>query len=399
MPEQVWITRTGAAYHARKDCECAQDARGWISVELDEAGRAMGLKACDCCGPPRPSGMTEADHRWVKAIADWTQKGLFETRWERAFAYSVLARVPNLSPDDVEPQKYVTTGDGESGKKVDFFIERARLALEVDGYRKDGEPPSQVEIEKRNRFDNALQATGARVSHFSNSQVMHEPEDSISRVSDLMTSRQDAKQPDASAEGQTTAISAPPSTPAVTPTAQQQSKSRTPVVVGTVAILLALIVGAVVLFGGGGSSDTASEASDVTQENVEAELSVSEEVERKEDVGGGDVAIKGDSWVEPVSAFDCPDDFPLKGNIKGSGEPDGKDYLHSPSGSFYDKTSPTRCYSTRQDAYADGFVEYFESCGEVPAYVETPFRQDADDPRWFEANDHLDGDQDGVACE
>ena len=170
MPEQVWITRTGAAYHAHKDCECAQEAKGWISVELDEAGRAMGLKACDCCGPPRPSGMTEADHRWVKAIADWTQKGLFETRWERAFAYSVLARVPTLSPDDVEPQKYVTTGAGESGKKVDFYIERARLALEVDGYRKDGEPPSQAEMDKRNRFDNALQATGARVSHFSNSQ-------------------------------------------------------------------------------------------------------------------------------------------------------------------------------------------------------------------------------------
>ena len=33
MPEQVWITRTGAAYHAHKDCECAQEAKGWISVE------------------------------------------------------------------------------------------------------------------------------------------------------------------------------------------------------------------------------------------------------------------------------------------------------------------------------------------------------------------------------
>lgn len=50
MPDQVWITRTGYAYHARKDCECAEGAKGWVSVEVDEAGRAMGLKARDCCG-------------------------------------------------------------------------------------------------------------------------------------------------------------------------------------------------------------------------------------------------------------------------------------------------------------------------------------------------------------
>lgn len=54
----------------------------------------------------------------------------------------------------------------------------------------------------------------------------------------------------------------------------------------------------------------------------------------------------------PVNAWNCPTDHPIKGNFTTySGEPC---IYHVPSGAFYGKTKPERCYATEREAQADG---------------------------------------------
>lgn len=52
-------------------------------------------------------------------------------------------------------------------------------------------------------------------------------------------------------------------------------------------------------------------------------------------------------WVAPVDG-QCPDGYPIKAN-------DNSGIYHVPSGRFYARTMPERCYATAEDAEADGY--------------------------------------------
>jgi hypothetical protein len=52
-------------------------------------------------------------------------------------------------------------------------------------------------------------------------------------------------------------------------------------------------------------------------------------------------------WIEPADGA-CPSSHPIKGNSNSG-------IFHVPSGRFYARTVPERCYATAEDAAADGF--------------------------------------------
>lgn len=56
--------------------------------------------------------------------------------------------------------------------------------------------------------------------------------------------------------------------------------------------------------------------------------------------------------VEPIDEWTCPDTHPIKGNINIK---KGTKIYHLPSGAYYSKTKPEKCYATEKDAIADGF--------------------------------------------
>jgi hypothetical protein len=56
--------------------------------------------------------------------------------------------------------------------------------------------------------------------------------------------------------------------------------------------------------------------------------------------------------VAPVDAWTCPATHPIKGNFTThSGE---RCIYHPPSGAFYSKTKPERCYASGEEALRDG---------------------------------------------
>ncbi len=52
-------------------------------------------------------------------------------------------------------------------------------------------------------------------------------------------------------------------------------------------------------------------------------------------------------WVAPVDGA-CPDGYPIKAN-------DNSGIFHVPSGRFYARTVPERCYAVAAEALADGY--------------------------------------------
>jgi very-short-patch-repair endonuclease len=147
-------------------------AKSFQAVDLETAADG-GLQPCIGCDAPSPPGVTEGDSQWLRRIDDWHRAGQFDSLWEQVFARRILARISGITVDDVEVQTYISAGTDTY--KVDFFIPKARLVLEVDGYAKGGTPPTVTDNEKRNRRDAALQTQELQVLHFTNSQVQHEP--------------------------------------------------------------------------------------------------------------------------------------------------------------------------------------------------------------------------------
>jgi hypothetical protein len=68
--------------------------------------------------------------------------------------------------------------------------------------------------------------------------------------------------------------------------------------------------------------------------------------------GSREVAQSGRPGVPPKNAWTCPVTQPIKGNFTTySGE---RCIYHPPTGEFYGKTKPERCYATGDDARQDG---------------------------------------------
>lgn len=56
--------------------------------------------------------------------------------------------------------------------------------------------------------------------------------------------------------------------------------------------------------------------------------------------------------VAPADEWNCPETHSIKGNIDVR---KGTMIFHLPSGAYYTRTKPERCYSTEENAVADGF--------------------------------------------
>lgn len=61
--------------------------------------------------------------------------------------------------------------------------------------------------------------------------------------------------------------------------------------------------------------------------------------------------VQSSGGVQGTGGYDCPEDYPVKGNINSKGE---KIY-HVPGGQFYEKTKPEMCFKTPGDAEKAGF--------------------------------------------
>ena len=56
-------------------------------------------------------------------------------------------------------------------------------------------------------------------------------------------------------------------------------------------------------------------------------------------------------WVPPKDAWTCPASHPIKGNLTTR---TGECIYHVPSGAFYLKTKPERCFTSEEDARLAG---------------------------------------------
>jgi very-short-patch-repair endonuclease len=335
--------------------------------------------------------MSEGDGRWLRTIDDWQQKSLLETRWESAFARRVLARIPELLPDDVQPQAYISA-DGKQ-TKVDFLIEKCHLVIEVDGFSKDGEALSQTDVERRNRRDSALSSSGFMVIHFSNTQVSLEVQDCARQIQNAM---------DKASSTSPVAFDVDEKQTGFDPLSHSQGNR----VANSLIIFVALVVFGVAIAGvtyfviGRDASQVAEQAqaavSDVSSSEIPSGSSDPTVVPSDAVDEGNSFTTDEISWVDPLSKSECPANNLIKGLIKGGPTPDGDDFIHVPGGKFYETTSFTRCYSSAELAYKDGFVQYFENCDSARMSGLTPFIEGTD---MYKANDHLDGDKDGFACE
>jgi very-short-patch-repair endonuclease len=185
----VFVTQTGGRYHARTDLECMSKAKSFLPVDLATAADG-GLQPCIGCDAPTLPGVTEGDSQWLRRIDEWQRLGHFDSLWEQVFARRVLARTTGITVDDVEIQTYIKAG-GDT-YKVDFYIPKAKLVLEIDGYAKDDTPSTLTDNEKRNRRDAALQTHEMQVLHFTNSQVQHEPKNCQRQVTAAINARVEA---------------------------------------------------------------------------------------------------------------------------------------------------------------------------------------------------------------
>jgi very-short-patch-repair endonuclease len=387
----VFITATGSKYHLRDDLECTEKAHGLSSVDLDVAGD-MGLRACITCEAPAAGEMSEGDGRWLRTIDDWQQKSLLETRWESAFARRVLARIPELSSDDVQPQAYISA-DGKQ-TKVDFLIEKCQLVIEVDGFSKDGEALSQTDVERRNRRDSALTSSGFMVIHFSNTQVSLEAQDCARQIQNAIGKTSSIPPVAFDIDEKQTGFGA---------VSQPHGNRVAPSLIIVVALVVfgAVIAGVTYFVVGRGTSQVAEQAQTIAPAVSSSEFpgessNTTDASSEAVDVGSSGISAEAVSWVEPISKSECPANNLIKGLIKGGPNPDGNDFIHVPGGKFYETTSFTRCYSSAELAFKDGFVQYFEDCDSARVSGLTPLTKGTD---MYDANDHLDGDEDGVACE
>lgn len=322
---KVYITESGRRYHSKADQECLEKASGTQIVDLEYAV-ALGLTPCQTCGAPIPPGTSEGDLRWLRHIEDWAKSGRFETRQEQAFASQVLAKVQDLNPDDVQPQMIIKVR--EQPERVDFYVAKASLVLEVDGFAKDGAPPSAVDLERRNARDAALQSAGYVVLHFSNAEVQQEPTACISRVSralDMKTSKTSGNASEQDSSFHRASARAPKS--------KGPSRSTVLIVVASGVIGVGALLAAILL------STNRSESTPTTVYAPPSPLESQIPDEPRS------------TWVTPLDKQNCPPDFPFKGNINDKGEK----ILHSPTGQYYESTHPERCYVSPESAEADGY--------------------------------------------
>ncbi|MEI8261983.1 MAG: DUF559 domain-containing protein, partial [Actinomycetes bacterium] len=302
-----------------------------------------------CDAPPLPD-TSEGDHRWLRTIDGWSRAALFDSMWEQAFARRVLAQVSGLGADDVEVQSYVRVGN--ESFKVDFFIPRARLVLEVDGFSKAWDAPTAHDLEKRNRRDASLQSQGYKVLHFSNAQVQQEPQACRMQVQGIVAEalRESPAAPNSGESDRPSVTSVAPNVPsqdgavASTPSkavpAIEKKQSKTGLWIALAGALVAAAVIAVIVVSANNQSQSASSPLTVDVAAPIAEASAPAE----------STPVDVEQSSPPVDG-QCPASLPFKGNINDQGER----IVHSPGQQFYNKVKPEMCFASLEFAIANGF--------------------------------------------
>lgn len=301
-----------------------------------ETAAAGGLNPCLRCDAPSLPGFTEGDARWLRTVDEWARKNLFDTFWEQAFARRVLALTPGIEADDVEVQEYVRVGT--ETYKVDFYIPKAKLILEIDGYAKDGEPVSQIEIEKRNRRDATCQSDGLTILHFSNAQVSLEPEACRSQVASILTLRStqspDLPRPLDSEQHHASKDSAGGSVGSQLPNSTATNKD--PNSRSRIAWILICLLAVAVTFG---VALTLLSRTEPTPANSTAPAPANPTIQ-----------VQTTTSILPMNG-NCPPTYPLKGNNTDEGEL----IVHSPGQQFYSNTKAELCFASIDDAEAAGY--------------------------------------------
>ncbi len=325
----VYVTQTGRRYHARTDLSCMENAKSFMSIDL-EAAADGGLRPCIACDAPQPLGMTEGDSQWLTAIDDWDRAGLFDSLWEQVFARRVLANTAGLSVDDVEIQAYINTGS--ETYKVDFYIPKARLVIEIDGYAKDGTVQTPSDEARRNRRDAALTTHGMQVLHFTNAQVQNEPITCRDQVAAALAARAWKPQSPSTATGTAApeteqplpmpqpAYAAHPTSPPVTP-ASHAGRARLLIGIALVVIVVGVVASIFIIRSGSSSPG----------DKVPSETTTTQSVLPSNGV--------------------CPSDYPYKGNNSSAGQR----IVHAPGQQFYARTDPEICFASIAAAEASGY--------------------------------------------
>ena len=313
-----------------------EHARSFQMVPLETAA-AGGLNPCLQCDAPSLPGSTEGDTRWLRTVDEWARENRFDTFWEQAFARRVLAATPGIEADDVEIQHYVKVG--LETFKVDFFVPKARLILEIDGYAKDGAPVTQVEIEKRNRRDATFQSDGLTILHFSNAQVSFEPESCRRQVASILSARTTQQRDSPEVFGSTQSREDQNFTGSAE-VSLIPNLAAAPIITAprrTMLWISIVLIAIVVLFG---FAITFLSQSEPTPSTPDLPIQTTQP----------SIPIQSTQSILPTNG-DCPSTHPLKGNNAS----DGELIVHAPDQQFYGKTFAELCFANLADAEAEGY--------------------------------------------
>lgn len=298
---EVFVTRTGAKYHADYSCSGILDAEANQGRAI-ERWRAplhgLQLSPCLVCWPA-----TRDWDAWTQLAHEIERKG--DSPYEAHFVRQVLRHVRGIAPSDVTSQ---VPAEGRSGRnyRLDFVLQPfggQRVAIEVDGTDKAAGDWTVDEVQRRvdkRRAD--LRAAGWRILNLSNDRVVTRSTECITEI--------EAELHDAcgSSPSNPTLSSSPAQSPgALTPTAKS---SR-------VRWLAASAVAA---------------------------------------------GVSGVAWVaflgfapDPIhikpEGHECPASAPIKGNISD----DGEKIYHERTWRYYEAAWPEDCFASPEDASQAGY--------------------------------------------
>lgn len=134
----------------------------------------------------------QSSNNWHDLLLRMRGTGDRVSPYEEDFVKRILCKVQGINPSDVEPQWPFIDGGGKT-RYADFIIKvsgKDRLAIEVDGFNKNGRPIGQPMTPKDwadfLKRQNALMLQGVALLRFSNSVVVYEPESAVHDLTEML---------------------------------------------------------------------------------------------------------------------------------------------------------------------------------------------------------------------
>lgn len=302
----VFVTRTGAKYHADFDCPGFADAEAEHGHPIERwpvSLHGLDQTPCAVCWPA--TGRWDA---WAQFAHEVERCG--ESQYEVLFVKQVLRHVRDLKPSDVLIQQ---TARGKTGQtyRIDFVLQGSngrKVAIEIDG--RDKAPGQRTTEEVQRRVDRRradLRAAGWRILNLSNERVANRSPECVveieSELRDLATPGWTEPQPQPTI---TRPVHfAPPSLP---PNQKQEGNARKWILGVSLVGVLAAVTWFALPVGQGAAS------------------------------------------AEP-NGPSCPSSHPIKGNVSRSGDR----IFHRPGWQYYKATWPEDCFESESAAEDAGY--------------------------------------------